>query len=410
MSKQILISTIGSRGEVQPALALALELRGLGHQATLCVPPNFKEWVESHAVQCVPIGPDVRKISVASAQSKRRRPSMAAMRQMVRDSVVEQFKVTVEAAQDCDLILTAGDIQHAGKSIAEALKIPHVHATYCPVTLRSPRHTPPNLGWLVRSQTLPGWVRRALWKLSDAQWNSIYREPLNEQRAALGLAPVESAPRYVANEHSWVAADPLLAPAGEYEGQKVFQTGAWMLRDERALPEELEAFLAAGDPPIYFGFGSMRRKDELNRMLIEAARAVGRRAIVSIGWGGFGLSTNDSDAIAIDDVNHSVLFPRVAAVVHHGGAGTTTSAARAGRPQVVVPHLYDQFYWAHRVERLGFGVDVGKVTHLRIERLVAALRRCLNRPLIERAQAVSARIETAGACLAAERLSADVPS
>ena len=224
----------------------------------------------------------------------------------------------------------------------------------------------------MRSQTLPGLLKKALWRFSDRQWNATWREPLNRQRAALGLAPVDNVPSYIANEHSWVAADPLLAPASEFDGIRLFQTGAWILRDERPLPDELQEFLAAGDPPIYFGFGSMKRNDNLNRILIQAARALGHRAIISKGWGGFGLSDAASDCIVIDDVSHEKLFPRVAAIVHHGGAGTITTAARAGKPQVIVPHLYDQFYWSQRVRKLGIGVSGGEPAKLTIEKLIAA--------------------------------------
>ena len=404
MPKKLLISTIGSRGEVQPVLALALELRALGHQAILCVPPKFRDWLESSGFQCVPIGPDLQKFTAARTQTKRRRPSKAVRRQMVRGSIIEQFKVTAVAAQGCDLILTAGDLQHAGKSIAESLKIPHVHATYCPVTLRSGDHTPPNLGWLVRSQILPRLLKKALWRLSDQQWNALWREPLNEQRATLGLAPVNNVPSYIANEHSWVAADPLLAPASEFEGTRPFQTGAWILRDERLLSDELEKYLAAGDPPIYFGFGSMKRNDNLNQMLIQAVRALGHRAIVSKGWGNFGLSGDPSDCMVIDEVSHEKLFPRTAAIVHHGGAGTITTAARAGKPQVIVPQLYDQFYWSHRVQKLGIGVSAGEAAKLTLEKLITALRKCLQPNIIERARTVSMQIEMRGARIAAERL------
>ena len=323
---------------------------------------------------------------------------------MVRGSIIEQFKVTAVAAQGCDLILTAGDLQHAGKSIAESLKIPHVHATYCPVTLRSGDHTPPNLGWLVRSQMLPGLLKKALWRLSDQQWNALWRESLNEQRATLGLAPVNNVPRYIAGEHSWVAADPLLAPASEFDGTLPFQTGAWILRDERPLSDEIEKFLAAGEPPIYFGFGSMKRNDNLNQMLIQAARALGHRAIVSKGWGSFGLSDDPSDCMVIDDVSHEKLFPRVAAMVHHGGAGTITTAARAGKPQVIVPHHSDQFYWSHRVQKLGIGVSAGEAAKLTIEKLITALRKGLQSHIIQRAKTVSMQIEMRGARIAAERL------
>src|SRR5262249_39544796 len=153
----------------------------------------------------------------------------------------------------------------------------------------------------------------------------------------------------------WLAADPALGPWPNDGGSSVFQSGAWILPDDRPLSANLEAFLDDGDPPIYFGFGSIRAPEGLTRAMIESARALGRRAIVSRGWAELALVDSEPDCLTIDEVNQQALFKRVAAVVHHGGAGTTTAAARAGAPQVVIPQHYDQFYWAQRVERLGLG-------------------------------------------------------
>src|SRR4051812_21704360 len=122
-----------------------------------------------------------------------------------------------------------------------------------------------------------------------------------------------------------------------------------MYDDASPLPEGLEAFLDAGKPPIYFGFGSMPVADGTGRVLIDAARAVGRRAIILRGWGGLSAVDDATHCIEVDDVNHRALFGRVAAVVHHGGAGTTHTAAREGVPQVIVPMFSDQPFWASRV-------------------------------------------------------------
>jgi UDP:flavonoid glycosyltransferase YjiC (YdhE family) len=133
------------------------------------------------------------------------------------------------------------------------------------------------------------------------------------------------------------------------------QTGAWILPDERPLPEELEAFLGAGAPPVYVGFGSipMRASTDVARVVIEAIRAHGRRVLVARGWTDLALIDDQDDCFVVGEVNHQALFSRVAAVVHHGGAGTTTTAALAGAPQLVVPQIVDQPYWAGRVAELG---------------------------------------------------------
>jgi vancomycin aglycone glucosyltransferase len=404
MPKRILVSTIGSRGEVQPILGLALELRALGYRAVLCVPPNFQAWVESFGIECVPLGPDLQKLVAAPADAKRRKPSWSALRQMVRASVIQQFQVTAHAAAGCDLIVVAGDLQHAGRSIAESLKLPYVHATYCPVTLKSPDHPPPNLRSANRSQTLPKLANRLFWVASDWHWNALYRDVVNEQRAKLGLPPTRDMPRHIATERPWLASDAAIAPPPRTRRMETLPTGAWFLEDKRPLPASLEAFLAAGEAPIYFGFGSMRARSHTSRILIETARALGRRAIMSQGWGNLDVIDAGSDCIAIGDVSHELLFPRVACIVHHGGAGTTTTAARAGRPQVVVPHLYDQYYWANRVQQLGIGVSAGGMAKITPDKLAAALRICLDPDTSAHAQAFATRVEVHGARIAAQRL------
>ena len=135
----------------------------------------------------------------------------------------------------------------------------------------------------------------------------------------------------------------------------MFQPGAWLAAGDRTLPPELETFLEAGEPPVYFGFGSMRVTEGLSHALIQAARAIGRRSIVSRGWTDLAPVDEHRDCLSVGEIDHHALFPRVAAVVHHGGAGTTTAAALAGAPQVVLPHDYDQHYWAQRVNHLGIG-------------------------------------------------------
>jgi vancomycin aglycone glucosyltransferase len=183
----------------------------------------------------------------------------------------------------------------------------------------------------------------------------------------------------------------------------VFQPGAWILRDDRPLSDELRAFLDAGDPPIYFGFGSTRATHDLGRVMIEAARALGRRAIVSRGWADLAPLDGEPDCLSIGEANLQALFTRVAAVVHHGGAGTTTLAALAGAPQVVIPQMYDQHYWARRVREIGIGA-----AHAPGAPETASLTRAINEALrpdvADRARSVAVAVRRDGADVAAERV------
>ncbi len=400
---RVLLSSIGSRGDVQPILALALELRALGHQARLCVAPNFKEWIESYGLECVPIGPDLRKLTGGTVPGKPVLPSKEQLQQLADQSVRGQFQVIAEAARGCDLVVAAGALQIATRSIAELQKIPYVFAAYCPAVLPSPKYPPPKTGGHY-SFSLPEAVNQQLWTKNEQEFNQRFGATLNEERAKAGLGPVASVQPYMFTGRPWLAADAALAPASPAAGMQVVQTGAWILSDETPLPDDLEEFLASGAPPIYLGFGSMRASEQTGRVLVEAARALGLRSILSQGWAGLTPGDTGNDCLSIGDLNQEKLFPRVAAIVQHGGAGTTTAAARAGRAQVVIPHNYDQFYWAHRVQQLGVGVSGPTRDDLTLDALVQALRQCLQPKVASRAQALAGCIELHGARLAAGRL------
>lgn len=242
-----------------------------------------------------------------------------------------------------------------------------------------------------------------LWHLNTQVANELFGEALNVRRASIGLPPVDNVYRYGFTDHPWLAADPTLGPWPGPTDLDVVQTGSWILPDERPLSAELVAFLDAGTPPVYVGFGSMRAPTDIARVAIETIRAQGRRALVARGWADLALIGDRDDCFGVGEVNQQLLFRRVAAVVHHGGAGTTTTAARAGAPQVVIPQMADQPYWAARVAELGIGAAHDGATPSS-ESLLAALRTALTPATRARATAVAGSISTDGATMAAKLL------
>ena len=398
---QVLLSSIGSRGDVQPLIALALELRALGCRARLCVAPNYQAWVESYGLEFYPVGPDLRKLPAASGAARPAPPTPEQLQQMAVLAVRGQFQEIAAAAQGCDLLLAAGALQFAARSLAEARRLPYVFAAYTPAVLPSPAYPPPKTGGS-HPFTLPEAENLRLWEENAAEFNRRFGAALNEERAKLGLEPAAGVRDHIFTARPWLAADPVLAPAQPPAGMEVVQTGAWLLPDPAPLPPALEDFLAAGPPPLYLGLGSTQAPEAAGRVLVQAARALGCRALLSQGWANLTPGESGEDVFTTGDVDFEKLLPRVAAVVHHGGAGTTTAAARAGRPQVVLPHLYDQFYWAHRVGQLGLGAAAPGRDELSVERLVAALRQALQPPVKARARALAARMEPHGARRAAE--------
>ena len=149
---------------------------------------------------------------------------------------------------------------------------------------------------------------------------------------------------------------------------------------------ELKAFLEAGDPPVYIGFGSMagRNPEQLARLAIEALAASGQRGLLVTGWGGLRTGSVPDSVFVLDSAPHNWLFPRMAAVVHHGGAGTTAEGLRAGVPTVIVPFVLDQPFWGARVKALGLGPDPIPQKHLTADRLASAIRTAVTDPDIKR--------------------------
>ena len=395
---RVLLSTYDSRGGIEPLVALAVRLRDLGAEAVLCGPPDCAERLAEAGLSLVPVGDSVRALVHGTVP-----PSMTDVSQRITDLIDAWFDKVPAAARGCDALVSSGLMPAAlgARSVAEKLGIPSVHVSYCPIYLPSSGHRP---------QPLPGRAippeitdPRELDELSVRNYNEVFGPALNARRVVHGLPPLDNVRDYIFGASQWLAADPVLAPwPGPADGD-VVQTGAWILPDERPLPAGLEAFLDAGTPPVYVSFGSMRAPADAARAAIEAIRAHGRRVVIGRGWAELRPIDDRDDCYAVGEVNQQALFGRVAAVVHHGGAGTTTTATWAGVPQVVVPQWADQPYFAGRVADLGVGVahEAGAPT---TESLSAALSTALTPGVRERAAAVAGLIRTDGTTVAAKLL------
>ncbi|MEU5263112.1 glycosyltransferase [Amycolatopsis sp. NPDC021455] len=395
---RVLLSTYGSRGDVEPLVGFAAALRALGAEVRVCAPPDedFARRLAGAGVELVPVGPSARALTEAAPASL---PERAAQ------LIAAQFDVVTGAAEGCDVLVATGmtPAVAGALSVAEKLGVRSVVVTFQKVVLPSPHHAP--LAYPGRPFPPGETDNRVLWELDAESVNALFGAALNTSRVANGLAPVDDVRGYVLNGRPWLATDRVLDPWVPTPDLDVVQTGAWITPDDRPLPDDLEAFLAAGVPPVHVGFGSMpmREAADVARVAIDAVRAQGRRVVVQHGWAGLSAVDAGDDCFVVGEVNHQALFRRVAAVVHHGGQGTTTTAARAGVPQVVVPQAADQPYWARRVAELGVGVahDGPAPT---FDSLSAALRTALAPEVRERAAAVAPTIRGDGAEAAAKLL------
>ena len=390
---RIALATEGTRGDVHPLIALGASLRAQGHDVVLCCPPDFAEAARAEGLDHRCVGLPVREYLTRRARVLHGR-SFGVLREMERygRTIIEaQFAALPDAVRGADLVV-AGGVQVAARSAAELCGAPYRYIAYCPAILPSAEHAPAFLPIGGRSRR----GNRAAWGLVRAALNATMRRSLNGYRRALGLAPATDLFAHLVGDRFLLAADRALAPLPTDVSFPCDQVPCLHPFDaDEALPAKLEQFLASGPPPVFLGFGSMTDPDPkgTTAKLVEAVTAAGHRALLASGWAGLGEGPLPDGVLTIGAVSHAALFPRCAAVVHHGGAGTTTTVARAGVPHVVVPHVLDQFYWAGRVTALGIGAVAGRRRKLDARSLAEAIGAVAGNELVEeRARELAARL------------------
>ncbi len=398
---RVLLSTYGSRGDVEPLAGLAVALQALGAKAVVSAPGDreFVDLLARAGVELAPAFMPVREWIESAKRAPSDIPGYGAR------MIGSQYEAINAAAEGCDAVVATGLMPSVGAAqcVAEKRGLRFEHATFCPLFLPSEHHRPfPYPGHPHPPEVTDP---RALWDLNAQAMNALFGGTINTQRAAVGLPTVDNVRDYAFTRGPLLASDPVLWPWQPTDLCDAVQTGAWILQDNRPLSSDLEAFLSAGDPPIYVGFGSiaLQSTNDAAKVAIEAIRALGHRVVLARGWADNAPTDDGGDCFVTGEVNQQALFKRVAAVVHHGGAGTTTTAAQAGAPQVIVPQIVDQPYWAARVAGLGIGAahDGPSPT---LESVCAELKIALAPETRARAKAVAGAMPADGAAGAARRL------
>lgn len=387
---RVLVAAFGTRGDVQPAMVAARALQAAGHTCDLFVPPSSIEWVRSLGLNATAIGIDYAAVSRAAAEG--RFIDLLRTLPLLRHEVDTQVDAMHEVVKQCDLVLGCS-VFAGGRLLSELRGVPYRFLALSPFIIPSEQHPAPFL----RSQTLPTWVNRLSWSFNELLWGAFIKGPLNRRRRAVGLAKVPAVWPQLLADVTYLAAEPTLFPAPSQLAptRELHQLGALFLDEPNAaLSPKVEAFLRAGPPPVFIGFGSMSDPNpkKTAAAIAEGAKLAETRVIVSRGWAGFELPDGDHLCVVGDEPHH-LLFPRCAAVVHHGGIGTTHAAARAGVPQAVMPHLLDQFYTAHRLSLAGVGFGVPRY-RLSGRRFAELFTRLGQSQFIDRARALAPAVVT----------------
>jgi UDP:flavonoid glycosyltransferase YjiC (YdhE family) len=399
---KITIAAIGSRGDIQPYIALGTGLQRAGHEVFLSAPTIFRELITAYGLRHLPISVNPQKIMEhpsMQAASRSGNPFLL-IRSMFREGLplIRAYLEEVYAnCQECDaVILTA--IPYGAFDAAEKRSIPFLQAGLGPVV---PTAAFPMLGMNFPNFRI-GFINYFTYTLLDQAFWQFFRPFQNTWRKKkLGLPPLpiggparkirESAPTVLGYSPS------VVPPPADWP-PTVLATGYWFINEPPGWspPAGLIDFLDAGPAPIYIGFGSMPDKDarQTTQLIADALRITGQRCVLLSGWSGLGREQLPETVFPVDSIPHSWLFPRMAAVVHHGGAGTTAAGMRSGVPSILTPYAADQFFWAHRVEELGVGPRSVSYHALTAGKLAEMIHQALaDQGMRERAAAFGRRIE-----------------
>lgn len=401
----ITILAIGSRGDVQPLVALGVALQRTGrYEVCLATSDDFEESVKSWGLDFFPLGVNAQELlgtEVAYKILESGRNMLVTMWQviqMMRPTLKGLLEGAWRACQSADAVIFS-TLGMGAYHIAEKQSIPCFWALPFPFFCRT--RSLPNLAFpplplgSVYNLGTHMLVEQIVQQTTGRLINHWRRDRLSLPPVSLFKWPYrELQGQPVPMLFSYSSA---IVPKPSDWGDHTHVTGYWFLDHppDWCPPSDLVDFLGAGPAPVYIGFGSMSSRDPeaTTRIVLEALKKSGRRGVIATGWGGMSSIDLAGDVFKIEAVPHVWLFPRVAAVVHHGGAGTTAAGLRAGVPSVIVPYFGDQSFWGRQVERLGVGPKSIPCKQLTAQRLGGAISAAVvDKDMRERAARLGQRI------------------
>jgi hypothetical protein len=389
---RITLLTLGSRGDVEPYLGLGVALARAGHQVTVAAPAAFEALIRRAGLDAFLVEPDPRLLAVEGEPPRWLRSSATAGAIRLRHGLGITYSGYLQASRRAHVILYPAWLAPVARTISQTcgcLALPTYLAPIHPTrAFPSPFFNySSHPGWNHLSHFMALWLGRAALNGVPNTWRS--------QVVGLAPTPIELLPRE-GEVCLYGFCRSLLPPPPDWP-PGVVVTGPWWLdaQDGWRPPEELDRFLRASGRVVFLGFGSMMdaRPEELNAVVEAALTKLGCRAVLLAGPAGQLDLPSSPRRLAVRDIPFDWLFRRVDAIVHHGGAGTTAQAARAGKPSVAVPFFGDQLFWGQRIHRAGGGPRPIPRRALTSERLVSAIDEALHDPRsAERAAFLGSRV------------------
>jgi UDP:flavonoid glycosyltransferase YjiC (YdhE family) len=382
---RIAIIASGSRGDVEPYIALGQGLQQAGHVVRLVAHGNFEPLIKAHGVEFWPIEGNTQDVAQSPEMRKLLEKGnflaiLSKMGKDARDNALAFAKGGLAACEGMELIIAGLGGMFIGVALAEKLNIQFMQAHYVPF---SPTRAYPNALFPKLPSFVNGSLNRVSYRMAQQMMWQGFRSADNVARQqVLGLpnasffGPYRSE-RFKQNPVLYCYSPAVIPPPTDWD-ERMRVTGYWFLDpvDEWTPPADLLEFLQAGAPPIFIGFGSMSPRDPaaMTQVILQALARTQQRAIILSGWGGLHAGDLPDSVYMLDAIPFAWLFPRVAAVVHHGGAGTTSAGLRAGVPSIIVPFFGDQPFWGQRVADLGVGPQPIPRKQFTADRLAEAIQ------------------------------------
>jgi sterol 3beta-glucosyltransferase len=388
---QILTIALGSQGDVQPYVAVGKGLKDAGHKVRVMTHVNYEKLVTSHGLEFYPAKGNVQEIvSSPEMQALLEQGNFlkinAYTAKLAQDAAIDWARSGLVAAEGVDLILVGMGGLNVGISLAQKFQIPLLPAFLFPFT---PTRAFPGVLFPQSLGKLGGtfnWLSHLLFR--QMMWQGFRKADSISRQQILNLPPAPFWGYYkspILHRYPTIYGfSPSILPQPA-DWQNTIIVGDWFLAgNDWTPPADLVEFIQNGSPPVYIGFGSMGIRDpaETANLVIQAIARTGQRAILQTGWGGLSKADTPDNIKIVNSVPHAWLFPQMAAVVHHGGAGTTAAGLRAGVPSIIVPFFGDQPFWGRRVAELGVGTTPIPRKQLTVENLAMAIDRVVRDPIM----------------------------
>ncbi len=386
---QVTIIAGGSRGDVQPYVALGKGLKEAGHTVRVLATQDFQDLITTYGLEFFDMGGGVKLLAQSQIQDIVEQGNLLKILAVTGQGAQQLARQTavsgLVACQGSDLILAGFGGLSNGLALAEKLGIPFLQAYLMPFT---PTREFPSVLMPPFPQTpLTSWTNGLSHRLTQQMMWQMLRVADNQARTqVLQMAPAPFWGPFASLQRQTqpilYGYSPQVIPPPTDWTDFIHVTGYWFLEPPGGWepPGDLLNFLQAGPPPVYVGFGSMpsRKPEETTALVLQALARTGQRAVLASGWGGLKKEHFPETVFMIGSMPHSWLFPKMAAVVHHGGAGTTGAGLSAGIPSIVTPFFGDQPFWGRRVSELGVGPKPIPRQRLSVETLAEAIQRAVS--------------------------------